>query len=81
MKVAVSDFRSKASDILKQAQKEDVQVSNHGKAYAMVISQERYNELLAQNKTGLDLFADLKHFELEDGELEHPFVSTRAVDL
>jgi len=80
MKVAVSDFRSKASEILKLAQSEDIAVSNHGKAYAVVVSQERYAELLNQNRSGLDLFLGLERFELEEGELEHPQVDQRNID-
>ena len=81
MKVTVSDFRSKASDILRQAQAKDISVSHHGKAYAVVISQERYEALLNQQRSGLELFSDIEPVELTEEELEHPPVRPRILDL
>ena len=72
MKVTFSDFRNKAPVILERAQKEDVTITKHGKVYAVVLSQERYNALLNQNRSGLDLFANIERFDLKDGELDHP---------
>ena len=81
MSVTVSDFRSKASEILRRAQAEDVPVSHHGKAYAVVLSNERYEALLNRERNGLELFTGLEPVALEEGELEHPRVAPRAPDL
>ena len=80
MGVTVSDFRSKASEILRRAQAEDVPVSHHGKAYAVVISQTRYEALLDRQRSGAELFAGLEPVDLDEGELEHPPVRPRALD-
>ena len=72
MKVPVHAFRSRASEILKRAQQEDVSVTHHGKHYAVVISQERYEQLLGRGASGLELLKNLTPVNLEKGELEHP---------
>ncbi len=72
MKVPVHAFRSRASEILKRAQQEDVSVTHHGKHYAVVISQERYEQLLGRGASGLELLKNLTPVALEEGELEYP---------
>ena len=79
--MTVSDLKSKASEILRSAQSEDVPVSHHGKVYAVVISNERYKALLSCERSGLELFMRLEPIILEEGELEHPKVAPRALDL
>jgi len=81
MNIAVSEFRSRASEILSHAQDEDVLVTNHGNAYAVVISQERYNQLISGSKSGLEAFQDLTKVDIEEDDFVHPEVPPRPVDL
>ena len=75
-RVGIREAKNTLSDLLVQAKKAPVLVTNHGKPDSVVMSFDHYRQL-AERKTGLDLFdgLDWSDVELED----HPTFEPRTV--
>ncbi|CAN5877394.1 hypothetical protein BH24DEI2_BH24DEI2_01630 [soil metagenome] len=75
-RIGIREAKNTFSDVLAQAKKAPIVVTNHGKPDSVVMSFEQYRQL-AERKTGLDLFDGI---DWSDGELEvHPTFEQRTV--
>ena len=74
--IGIREAKNTFSDVLTQAKKAPVIVTNHGKPDSVVMSFEHYQQL-AERRTGLDLFDGI---DWSDIELEpHPTFEQRDV--
>lgn len=76
-KIGIREAKNTFSDVLAQAKKAPVMVTNHGKPDSVVMSYEQYRQL-AERQSGLDLFGGI---DWSDVELEaHPTFEQRTVN-